>query len=214
MIRTQRAARRGAAAFAILATLGAATACGNTAGLGNILGSVLGGGAQGQGGQLAGTVQGVDTRNQQIGIQQQNGQTVAVAYDNQTRVIYQNQVYNVTSLDPGDQVTARVQSANNGAYYTDSIWVTQPVAGSGGTATGGSTASGSVQSLQGVVRQVDQSNGWFTLDLGSSGSVTVSLPYNVGRADLTRFQQLRAGDQARIYGVFLNSSRVELRQFY
>jgi hypothetical protein len=214
MIRTQRAARRGAATFAILATLGAATACGNTAGLGNILGSVLGGGGA-QGSQLAGTVQGVDTRNQQIGIQQQNGQTVAVAYDNQTRVIYQNQVYNVTSLDPGDQVTARVQSANNGAYYTDSIWVTQPVGGSAGTGgTGGNTASGSVQSLQGVVRQIDQSNGWFSLDLGSSGTVTVSLPYNVGRSDLTRFQQLRTGDQARIYGVFLNNSRVELRQFY
>ena len=215
MIRTHSAARRGAAAFALLATLGAATACGNSAGLGNILGSVLGGGAA-QGSQLAGTVQGVDTRNQQIGIQQQNGQTVAVGYDNQTRVLYQNQVYTVTSLDPGDQVTARVQNTQGGAYYADSIWVTQPVNGSAGTGTGtgGGTASGNVQSLQGVVRQVDQANGLFTLNLGSSGTVTVSLPYNVGRSDLARFQSLRVGDQARIYGVFLNNTRVELRQFY
>ena len=55
MTRTHRAARRGAAAFAFIASLGTATACGNSAGLGNILGSVLGGGG-GQGGQqLAGT---------------------------------------------------------------------------------------------------------------------------------------------------------------
>jgi hypothetical protein len=204
MTGSHRAARRGAAAIALLA----AAACGNTAGLGNILGSVLGGG---QGGQLAGTVQGVDTRNRQIGLQQQNGQTVALAYDDQTRVLYQNRVYSVTSLDPGDQVTARVQSTNSGAYYADSIWVTQPVSGAAGTSAGG---SGGVQALQGIVRQVDQSNGWFALDLGSSGTVTVSLPYNVARSDLTRFQSLRSGDTARLYGVFLNSSRVELRQFY
>jgi len=208
MIRTQRAARRGAATFAILATLGAATACGNTAGLGNILGSVLGGG---QGGQLAGTVQGVDTRNQQIGIQQQNGQTVALAYDNQTRVIYQNQVYNVTSLDPGDQVTARVQSANNGAYYTDLVQVDQPVQGAGGAGT--TSGSSAVQSLQGTVRQVDYQNGMFTLNTGGT-TLTVSLPYNVSRADQSRFQNLRAGDAVRFYGVFLNNTRVELRQFY
>ena len=43
----------------------AMTACANTGGLGGILGSVLGGG--GQGNQLQGAVSGVDTRSQQIG---------------------------------------------------------------------------------------------------------------------------------------------------
>src|SRR5689334_4271100 len=52
----------------------AATACSSTGGLGSILGGVLGQ----QGNQVSGTVQGLDTRNQQIGLQQSNGQTVAL----------------------------------------------------------------------------------------------------------------------------------------
>ena len=90
--------QRGAAAALMVASLGA---CGGS--LGNVLGSVLGGGSGGSGGsqsgQLAGTVRGIDTRSQQIAIQQSNGQTVAVNYDNQTRVVYQNQNYSPTSLE-------------------------------------------------------------------------------------------------------------------
>jgi hypothetical protein len=195
-------ARRGAVAL-LLATLGA---CSQAGGLGNVLGSVLGGGAQ-QGSQLTGIVQGVDTRNQQIGIQQSNGQTVAIGYDNQTKVVYQNQSYPVTSLDRGDQVTARIQSASNGSYYTDLVQVDQPVQGST-TASGGN-----VQTLQGTVRQIDLQNGLFTMDVNAT-RLTVSMPYSPSRTDLNRFQNLRSGDVVRIAGVLLNNTRVELRQFY
>ena len=197
----QRAGRTTAVAFALVAM----SACANS-GLGNILGSVLGGG----GDQLAGTVQGVDTRNQQIGITQTNGQTVGVRYDNQTRVIYQNQNYPVTALENGDQVVARIQDQGNGNYYTDSIQVTQSVQNSGAAGTG----SGNVQSFQGTVRQVDIQNGLFTVDAGTGYVVTVSMPYNPTRADLNRFQNLRQGDVVRFYGVYLNNTRIELRQFY
>jgi len=194
-----RFVRRGAAAL-MMATLGA---CSQAGGLGNVLGSVLGGG---QGNQVTGIVQGVDTRNRQIGLQQSNGQTVAIAYDNQTQVVYNNQSYPVTSLDRGDQVTARIQSANNG-YYTDLVQVDQPVQGSN------SSMGGNVQTLQGTVRQIDQQNGLFTMDVSSS-RITVSMPYSPSRADLDRFQRLRPGDVVRIAGVPLNNTRVELRQFY
>ena len=196
----QRAARTTAVALALIAT----SACANS-GLGNILGSVLGGG----GNELAGTIQGVDTRNQQIGIIQSNGQSVGVRYDNNTRVIYQNQNYPVTALENGDQVVARIQDNGNGNYYTDSIQVTQS-AQNGGSGSG----SGSVQSFQGTVRQVDIQNGLFTIDGGTGYVVTVSMPYNPTRSDLNRFQSLRQGDQVRFYGVALNNTRIELRQFY
>ena len=196
----QRAARTTAVALTLIAT----SACANS-GLGNILGSVLGGG----GNELAGTIQGVDTRNQQIGIIQSNGQTVGVRYDNNTRVIYQNQNYPVTALENGDQVVARIQDSGNGNYYTDSIQVTQS-AQNGGAGTG----SGSVQSFQGTVRQVDIQNGLFTIDGGTGYIVTVSMPYNPTRSDLNRFQNLRQGDAVRFYGVALNNTRIELRQFY
>jgi hypothetical protein len=187
----------------LLATAGACSSAGS---LGNILGSVLGGGA-GQSNQVSGYVQGVDTRNRQIGVQQQNGQTLVVAYDNQTQVLYQNQNYPVTSLENGDQVTLRIQPLQNGGYYTDVVQVDRSVTGPS------SIQSGNVQLIQGTVRQVDQSNGLFLLDASNGSRVTVSLPQQLSRNDLNRFRNLRVGDYARLYGVYLNSSRVELRQF-
>lgn len=197
-----RVARGCAAVFGMLT----ASACSQAGQLGEILGSVLGGG----GGQVAGTVRGVDTRSQQISLQQTNGQTVALSFDNQTRVVYQNRTYSVTSLENGDQVNARVQQLQDGSYYTDSVQVTQPVAGSG-TNTG--TTGETVQLLRGTVGQIDRTNGLFTLSMSSNVVVTVSLPYNVSTTDRTRFQNLRVGDNVQLYGVYLSNTRVELRQF-
>ena len=125
MISIQRVARGGAAAVLFMA----ATACSNNSNLGDILGGVLGGG----GSQVSGTVAGVNTRLQQIGIQQTNGQTVTVGYDNNTKVVYQNQNYPVSSLEYGDQVTARVASNSNtqSGYYADLIQVDRSVSGTG-----------------------------------------------------------------------------------
>ena len=210
----QRTARRGAV---LLVTLGSLAACqGGAGGLGQVLGSVLGGG-QGQAGgnQVAGTIAGVDTRNQQIGIQQQggNGQAVGVRYDSKTRVIYQGQNYPVTALETGDQVVARILDAGNGGYYTDSVHVTQSVTTTGGNTAGSGGSNNAVQTIQGVVRQIDRNNGLFSLEV-QGGTVTVSMPYNPRSNDVTRFQNLRAGETVRIAGVVLNNTRVELRQFY
>lgn len=194
---------RGAVAALMLAALGA---CSSAGGLGNILGSVLGAGGQ-QSNQVTGYIQGVDTRNRQIGIQQSNGQTVVVSYDNQTQVVYQNQNYPVTSLENGDQVTARIQQLQNGGYYTDVVQVDRSVSGPS------TIQSGNVQLLQGTVRQVDQANGLFLLDATNGTRVTVQLPQQLNRADLDRFRNLRTGDYTRFYGVYMSNSRVELRQF-
>lgn len=191
--------------------MGGALACllvasGACSQLGSILGGAGGGTGQ-QSNQVSGYVEGVDTRSQQIAIQASSGQRVMLSYDNQTSVVYQNQNYPVTALERGDQVTARVQSTTGAAYYTDLIQVDQSVSGSA------NTGSGQVQSLQGTVGQIDRSNGQFRLD-GTNSSVIVTLPYNVRQTDVTTFNNLRVGDRVRLYGVFLNNSRVELRQFY
>jgi exosome complex RNA-binding protein Csl4 len=178
--------------------------------LGSILGGVGGAGGSPQSNQVSGYVEGVDTRRQQIAIPTSNGQRVMLSYDNPPAGVYQNQNYPVTALERGDQVTARVQSASNGAYYTDLVQVDQSVSSSG---SGTGTGSGSVQSLQGTVGQIDRSNGMFRLD-GNNSSVIVALPYNVRQSDVNTFQNLRVGDRVRLYGVFINNSRVELRQFY
>jgi len=195
--------QRGAAAALVIASLGACA--GNS--LGSILGGVLGGGGGAQSGQLAGTVRSVDTRSQQIAIQQSNGQTIGVNYDNQTQVVYQNQNYPATALENGDQVTARIQ-ANGNSYYTDYVQVDRSVRGT----TSGSSSN--LQTLQGTVRQIDRNNGLFTVDVNNSGTLTVSLPYNLSSTDANTFSRLRSGDYVRFYGTYVGNSRVELRQFY
>ena len=94
-------------------------------GLGNILGGVLGGGTQQPtSGQLQGIERGVDARNQQINVQDNgSGQSYWVQYDNRTQVVYRNQAYPATAIRQGDNVTARVQSNGNNAYYSDYIQI-------------------------------------------------------------------------------------------
>ncbi|MFN2601834.1 MAG: hypothetical protein ABR582_03640 [Gemmatimonadaceae bacterium] len=195
----QRAARIGAAAIFLAAT----GACANN-GLGNVLGGVLGGGSQ----EISGSVQGVDTRSQQVFIQQSNGQTMGVTYDSRTQVVYGNQNYSVNSLERGDQVTVRIASSDGSGPYTDYIRVDQSV-----SSTNGSGVSGNVQTIQGNVRSINYQQGWFTLN-SNNGVLTVTLPYNPNQTDANKFQNLRTGQYVRLYGVYLNNSRVELRQFY
>jgi hypothetical protein len=195
---------RTAALAASLCTLGA---CQSAGGLGEILGSVLGGtgGAQ----QLAGSVSTIDTRNQQINIRQSNGQTVAVGYDANTKVVYQSRTYAVRDIDPGDEVVARITTTQNNSYYTDSITVTQSVT----TTTSGGTVENQ-QLLNGTVSSIDRQYGTFVVDIGSGTRLTVSMPYGARSADVQTFNNLRVGQNVRFYGVYLNTSRVELRQFY
>jgi hypothetical protein len=195
--------RLGAAAALMMASLSACA--GNQ--LGNILGSVLGGSSGAQSGQLSGTIRAVDTRSQQITVQQSNGQTVPLSYDNQTQVVYQNQNYSPTALENGDQVTARVQ-ANGNSYYTDYVQVDRSVSGN----TAGSSSN--LQQLQGTVRQIDRQNGLFTIDVNNGGTLTITLPYNLSNTDVNRFNNLRSGEFVRFYGTYLNASHVQLRQFY
>jgi hypothetical protein len=199
-----RTARVGAAMTMLLA-LGACSAAG---GLGNVLGSVLGAGQQ-QGSQISGTVVGLDTRNQQIGLRQSNGQTVGISYDQNTQVVYNNQNYSVGNLENGDQVTVRVQQTQNGGYYTDLVQVDQSV-----SAVNSSRTQSQLQTIYGTVRQVDQNNAQFIIDASDGTRLNVVLPANVSRTDYNRFQNLRPGDGVRLYGIYLSSNRVELRQFY
>ena len=142
MTRIKSAIRAGAASTLLFA----AAACSSTGGIGEVLGGVFGGGAN----EVAGTIQGVNTRTGQLGITQTNGQTVTLTYDNNTRVVYQNQNYPVTALEWGDEVRARITGSGNN-NYTDLITVTRSVGGDGGSGT-----SGNVQTYEGTVRSIDR----------------------------------------------------------
>src|ERR1041385_8277324 len=170
---------------ALAASVFALGACSSVGGLGNVLGSVLGGGGSQQ---LSGSVSSVVTRNQQIAIRQSNGQTVAVAYDNNTKVVYQSKLYAVGNLDPGDEVVARISNTANNSYYTDSITVTTSVT----TTTSGGTVENQ-QLLNGTVASIDRTNGAFTVDIGGATRLTVSMPYGARSTDVQTFNSLRIG---------------------
>jgi len=196
----------GMAAVAAMTTM---SACANNGGLGNVLGGILGT----QPAEVGATIQNVDTRSQLISLTQSNGQSLGVSYDSRTKVVYQNQLYPVTSLEYGDQIIARLQDNGSNGYYTDSIYVTQPVNGSATNSNiGGAPAT--VQSLQGTVQRIDRNNGSFVVDAGGGAQLVVSLAYRANSADVNRFNALRVGDYVRFGGVYLNNNRVELRQFY
>jgi hypothetical protein len=190
---------------AVAASVFALGACSSAGGLGSVLGSVLGGGSQ----QVSGSVSSVDTRNQQIALRQSNGQTISVAYDANTKVVYQSRLYAVGNLDPGDEVVARITNTQNNSYYTDSITVTQSVTTS--TSTGNVETQ---QQLNGTVTSIDRTHGTFVVDIGSGTLITVSMPYGARSTDVQTYNNLRTGQYVRFYGVYLNTSRVELRQFY
>jgi hypothetical protein len=89
------------------------------------------------------------------------------------------------------------------------VQVDQPVQASAGA----TTTAGNVQTMQGTVRQIDQQNGLFTLDVSNAGASRCRCRTRPARRP-HEVPELALGDVVRIAGVFLNNSRVELRQFY
>ncbi|HKO58429.1 MAG TPA: hypothetical protein VJ276_21370 [Thermoanaerobaculia bacterium] len=119
------------ASLLLMATvLLAACGSGSLGDLGNI---ILGSPSPQQASDVVGTVNSIDTANQRIDVNvntvnnlrtTQNGQSIY--YDNNTRVVYQGQNYNVTDLERGDQISVRGAN-NNGRYVAETITVTRNV---------------------------------------------------------------------------------------
>lgn len=171
--------------------------------LGDILGGVLTPGPQG--GQVVAEVQAVDTREGEIDVRTEAGETGSIGYDSRTVVVYQGRQFDVTALERGDLVVMEVQETEAGGLYTNRIEVTQSVQ----DRTGEEGGSG----LEGTVEWVDRDGGRFGLRRRGGSTVTVSLAWDASRATLDRFNALRQGDYVRIEGSWLNDERVELIRF-
>ena len=196
-------------ASALVALAGCA---GGLGGLGDILGGAGGGGTGGTG-EVTAEIRAVDQRSQQIQVRTQDGRTGAIRYDQQTRVIYQQQEYPVTALEPGDVVTLRVQQDTRGNAYTDYIVVRQNVRDAAGTGNTGGTYGTQQQRIDGTVLAVDQNRGAFQLRLRNGQTVVVTLPYNPRASERDRFQQLRRDQFVSVQGRFLGQDRFELERF-
>ena len=194
--------------LALALSMAAASGCDQMGSLGNPPGSIYEPGGREQT-ELEGEIQRVDTRLQQIEVRTQDARTRRVGYSSTTRVVYQQQDYSITALEPGDIVSMRVEQDRSGNYSTDLIRVRQSVQERGGIVTPGSP----VERLEGEVVRIDYQHGSFELRDRYSGNVVVSLPYNPPGSIVDRFRQLRSGDYIRVEGRFLNQDRFELEAF-
>ncbi len=202
--------------FAVAATVAALGGCaGNQlGGLGEILGTVLGGGAgqqQGQG-QLLVEVQQVDTRQQAIHVRTQDGRTGSVRYDQNTQVVYQQQQYPVTALERGDVAQLEVQQLQNNEIYVSRVLVQQSVRERTGQQSTGMGSAAGVQQISGRVGQINGQAGMFELQT-AGGTLTVSLPANSTAATVDHFRSLRTGASVTIEGSYVTAGMVELYRF-
>jgi len=120
----------------VLAALLLAAACGSSGngGLGSIGDIILGSPSSTQSSDVKGTVSNVDTGSQRIdlnvsyinNLRNSSGQQGSIYYDSNTRVVYQNNNYNVADLERGDEIEV-VGTNNNGRYVATTITVTNDV---------------------------------------------------------------------------------------
>ena len=111
-------------------------ACGTGGTLGDLGSIILGSPSQEKPSDVRGTVTGVDTSARRIDLDvgyinnlrntdtsQQRG---SIYYDNNTKVVYQNNQYNVADLERGDEIEVRGFN-DNGRYVAETITVVRNV---------------------------------------------------------------------------------------
>lgn len=109
-------------------------ACGSSGGLGSISDIILGSPSTSQSSDVKGTVSGIDTSARRIdldvsyinNLRNTNTQRGSIYYDNNTRVVYQGNTYNVGDLERGDEIEV-VGVNDNGRYIAQTITVVRDV---------------------------------------------------------------------------------------
>jgi hypothetical protein len=159
---------------------------------------------------LVGEVRNVDTRTREIELRTEAGRSEYVRYDNQTRVLYRQQEYAVSNLEPGDYVAVRARQDGNRGYFTDYITVRESAQDRGSY----SGRSGSrLERVEGTVEYIDNQRGTFEVRSRNGRRVVVAMPFKASRADRQRFDRLREGDTVRVEGSYAGSDRFELEAF-
>ena len=125
--------RRATLVLTALLLTAACGSMGGDGGLGSIGDIILGSPSSTQTSDVKGAVTYVDTSAHRIDLDvtyvnnlrdNNNGQRGSIYYDNDTRVVYQNNNYNVTDLERGDEISV-VGVNDNGRYMARTITVTR-----------------------------------------------------------------------------------------
>lgn len=162
-------------------------------------------------GEMAGTLERVDTRARQLQLRTRSGRTTTVRYTPDTRVIFNGRELPVSELRRDDDITVQLFRDSRGDESTSLIRLRDRAPT---TAERPRQEGTGVQTIEGTVERVDIERGYFEVrPRFGSGTTRVFLPYNPVRRAEDQFRRLREGDYVRVEGEIVTDNRIELKTF-
>jgi hypothetical protein len=164
-----------------------------------------------QPGETRGEVVAIRPRSNEIQVRSDDNRTRALTYDpTRVRVLYNGNEYAVENLEAGDIIA--FQETRGGII--DTIRVQEPVqARTGSTAAGRDTREPRRTTLEGTIERIDYDRGVFDVRTRDRGMVTAALPFNARSSEVDDFRRLRAGDNVRVEGEFINRDNFQVTAF-
>lgn len=155
---------------------------------------------------MVGEVRSVDHRRGRIQLREDRGRTEVVHFSRRTAVTYNGRRERAGILSRGDRVQVRVSYDRRGSAYAERIDIRR-------SRSFGRAPVARVMRLDGVVRGHDSRRGYFVLDRGRSGVVTVHVRGRLSGSDARRFDRLRRGQRVRVDVRDLNRNSAVLVRF-
>jgi len=151
---------------------------------------------------ITATVNGIDTRLQEVYLRTANNQHYVVNYTNETRVLDRGREQALSKISSGDEVRVDVRQGTDRRLYADQITLLS----AGGAAAG-------IRTVQGTVERVFPERGVLELRLVNGELLTVYVPESSSQATRSRLARVREGDVVSIEGERLGDNRMELVAF-
>jgi hypothetical protein len=128
-------------------------------------GSSLPAPSQTYGSPVRGTVRYIDASRRTIELDRSTGGSVVLDFENNTPVHFNNQSYQVTDLERGDEVEIRVRDLGGNRWIAQDVTVIRSVSGTNGTNNGtwNDNSSTSRSTIRGTVASIDRNRRTFQL---------------------------------------------------
>ena len=153
---------------------------------------------------ISATVNGIDTKLEEIYLRASGDQHYVVNYTKDIRVLDGGRSFPVSDLRRGDQVRIDVRENTGKRMYAERIR-RESTAGTKTTA---------IRTVDGTVERVVAERGFLELRASTGALLTVYVPESASSATKQRFNEIRAGDQVRLEGERLDEDRLELLAFH
>lgn len=154
---------------------------------------------------ITATVNGVDTRLEEIYLRASGNQHYVVNYTRDIRVSDRGRSLPVTELRVGDQVRVDLRENTGRRLYADQIRLE-----SAGVTTNSTIG---IRTVEGTIERIVPERGFLELRALNGDLLTVYVPESTSSSTRDRFNRLRVGEQVRLDGERLSEDRLELLAF-